>query len=203
MGWWERSENGNSSWGWVCIPGGSQAHPRLLMYCREEEGLGTSCPATDMKPVFALALDPWGRNREGDEDLGAWLALILPHTHLIPVHCKHRHVHQPSVLKPSQQASPSHPSRCWGVYSFLLMGPWVEAARFLDFASFPLTCCTCSQDSEEGSWAQVRSCPLVQNQLAAVWGGVLPAGLLLEDSEPWSFRSLFTRRALGTGFLLC
>ncbi|ELR56478.1 Liprin-alpha-4, partial [Bos mutus] len=25
---------------------------------------------------------------------------------------------------------------------------------FLDFASFPLTCCTCSQDSEEGSWAQ-------------------------------------------------
>lgn len=106
----------------------------------------------------------------------------------------------PSVLKPSQQAFPSHPSRCWGVCSFLLMGPWVEAARFLDFASFPLTCCTCSQDSEEGSWAQVRPCPLVQNQLAAVWGGVLPAGLLLEDSEPWSFRSLFTRRALGTGF---
>lgn len=71
------------------------------MYCREEEDLGKSSPATDMKPVFALALDPWGKNREGDEDLGTWLAMILPHTHLIPFHGKRRHVHQPSVLKPS------------------------------------------------------------------------------------------------------
>lgn len=120
-----------------------------------------------------------------------------------PLSLQTQALHQPSVLKLSQQAFPSRPSRCWGVCSFFLMGLWVEAARFPDFACFPLTCCTFSQDSEEGSWAQVRPCPLIQNQPAAVWGGVLPAGLLLEDSEPWSFRSLFTRRALGTGFLLC
>ena len=81
------------------------------MYCREEEGLGTSCPATDMKPVFALALDPWGRNREGDEDLGTWLPVILPHTHLIPVHCKPRHVHHLLCRNhPSKLSLVTHPA---------------------------------------------------------------------------------------------
>lgn len=113
-GWWVGGKGVGTRTVCVCWGirlRGSRAHPRPLVCCSGEElalGVGSTLPCSGPEAMESL---PLCLRLGGGPGYGrAWPlgglpakparcgSVFLPHTHVLPPQCKHRHTHQPCVL---------------------------------------------------------------------------------------------------------